>query len=391
MALSNIKTGIEHLPQGSTNFYRISNTWSLALKAGAMTVGAIALANLLVVHSEHFDTSVRNMAKCSNMSRGAVQSAMGNLVDLGLADPVMRGNSCLGYRVYFSRTPKIPGIKFEPHEIEGGPNIDPVVAQNMGQLGSEFEPHIKTPLQDSSLRSVERHASTVPAEARPVATISTGIDGQSGFSFADDQGVIPEMDIQRIMAELRRAGIKGDPDDYELRDFITSRIAFMTASTFKGKPMVRGDKDVAQANRNRVVTFCMRIIGKEDFRWSSKRVDPSLRRKADEIRAQIAELTKSAASYRMQDGSVISGVEYDAIALDLQTHRDEMISKRIRRRPDSYTVEAWRRYLNDSFTIKVVAEYIYQQKAPAHLPADEDRSEQRRKISELQAQLAAMA
>lgn len=387
-----LKPGVEEIPPGTPHFYRLSNSWAMALKVGAMTVGAIALANLLAVSGKNFDTSVRNISRCSKMSRSAVQNAMDNLVHLGLADPVMNGNHCFGYRVYLGRTPKVVGLKTGPSIALGdGTENGPSMAWKPDQDGMDSVPLYKEPEDSSSLRSSERIASLRSgASAKPVATITTASDGQVGFGFADDQGVLSELDILKVMTDIRKEDIGGDPEDHELRAMITGRIAFMTSPTFKGHPLVKGGKETAQANRDKVKSFCMRIISKSEFRWASKRVDPVHRDRVETIKRQIADLMRKTETYQLKDGSVVSPSTYSQIMLDLQTHRDQMIEDRIKVRPKAIPSRDWRQKLEERITLELVAKHIYGDAADAHLPADEDRMEYRRQISVLRSELAMM-
>lgn len=374
------RPGVKHLPKGATGYNRISNSWNRAVQSGLLTTGAAALAMILVIQPETFDTSVRNLARISQMSRGTIQTAMNNLVQLGLADPVMKGNICIGYAVDFSR--EAPGVD---QKLGHG------VAQNLDQGGLKIEPHIKTPLQDSSsLRSSELRLASAKASAKPVATISVDRSGQVGFGFSDDQGVIPDAEIARIMTELRKLDIKGDPEDYELREFVTARIAFMTSPEFKGKKLQRGGKETTQDNRNRVIGFSMRIITKDGFKWGSKRVDPVHAERAQRIRAEIAELERRSQIYRMVDGSEITVREHDELMLKVQTHRDELIRKRLALRPESINRDVWRRRVEDLYTIEAATRHLFGDRADHYLVSDEDRTAYRRQANVLREELMRM-
>lgn len=395
-------TSIIKMVRRTENFSMIPCSWSDAWIDRRMTDAAMKIVHFLCRRSTGFKITHRNLAKQLGMGLATVTAAIANLHDLGVALKHLTDSRATGYEIDLNIV--IPGSSYEEFlKTKGSAGVSktetPRVSetetgrfQNRNMGVSETETIYKIGLEDTSLRSEERAASSLrsePASARPVATISVAGDGQVGFSFTDDQGVIPESDIQRIMADIRKTSSKGDPEDYELRQFITDRIAFMTSDTFKGQKLARGGKEVTQANRNRVMSFCMRIIDKPDFRWSSKRVEPAKRGRADAIRQQIAGLMRKAETYRMQDGSEISIAEYDAKMLDLQSHRTDLIAKRLKLRPKSIDPQRYRSKL-EAITLEDVAKYIYGDKAPSHIPADEDRSEYRRQISALRAELSAM-
>ena len=389
-------TIIKRKPGAGENFSIIPNSWSDAWLDRRMNDAAMKVIHFFCRKPEGFRVTHRNLAKRLGMGLATVTSAIANLHDLGVALRNSGDGRTTGYEINMNITIPAPE-KLAFVKVSKDKSVSETETrrfQNGNTSVSKTETIYKTESQDTSLRSEERAGPSIlsgPARARPTATISADKAGQVGFGFSDDQGVIPETDIQRIMEELRKLDIKGNPEDYELRDFVTSRIAFMTAPEFRGQKMQRGGKETMQANRNKVIGFCMRIISKPDYRWSSKRVNPEVRGKAESIRQQIAKLERQSQTYRMKDGRELNVSDFDALMLKLRTHQEEMITARMARRPKGLDYREWRDKVRSVITIEAAAYHLYGKDADSYIPAEDDRLQYRRQANDLREELARMS
>lgn len=383
------------LEPGTTKFSRIPNSWSDAWLDRRMNDAAMKVIHFFCRKPQGFRVTHRTLAKRLGMGLTTITSAISNLHELGVALRHSDDGRTTGYELNMNiEIPEKPAFR-KVKEDNSVPETVTMRSQNGNASVPETGTLYKRDSEDTSLRSEERAGPSIlsgPASARPTATISADKAGQVGFGFSDDQGVIPESDIQRIMDELRKLDIKGNPEDYELRDFITSRIAFMTAPEFRGQKMQRGGKETMQANRNKVIGFCMRIISKPDYRWSSKRVNPEVRGRAESIRQQIAKLERQSQTYRMKDGRELNVSDFDALMLKLRTHQEEMITARMARRPKGLDYREWRDKVRSVITIEAAAYHLYgKDAADSYIPAEDDRLQYRRQANDLREELARMS
>lgn len=368
-------------------YFLFRNSLQIAAETGLITPTAYIIAGHIARKPKDYPFTIGNLGRNLSMSRNTIRDAVRNLIQCGMAHEVFNSR---GASVGFHLNLNAEVISPET----GGQILTPLNGQDFDPTPGE--PADPTPVQSTDplykKLSKERPASSLRSESgqtKASATITTERSGQVGFAFSDDQGVVPDQDIARIMHELRKLDLKGDPEDFELKRFVTDRIEFLTSDRVKNK-LQRGGKEKAQANRNRIVDMCMRIVAKPDHRWSTKRIDPAHQARAERVKEQIADLERRSQTYRMQDGSEINGNEYARRLVDLRNHQDELVRVRMLKRPSNIDREEWRRKVEAAWTIEAVAKHVYGDQASAYLVVDEDRLGFRRQIHALREELSAM-
>lgn len=361
----------------------IPNSWSDAWIDRRMSDHAMKIVHYLCRKFDTYRITQRTLASKLGFGLDTTNKALLNLHELGVASKHVNKGKTVGYTINmnveipagsptFRRikdvSDPVSGTRFQPSGRPSDPEPDTLADPEPGSLYKT--PSSMTPCPSPSLREEKGQAGS----ARPAMVMRADQTGQIGISFADDQGVIPDRDVEQIMASLRQENLGGDPEDFELREFVLSRIAFLTRPDFKGKPMVRGDKAVAAANRAKVVKFCMNLIAKDDFRWTSRRVDQTLARRRA---ARVAQIAKEIEEQRLAvstvltpSGARISAEENLKNLYAIKDRRDQLISSRLARRPSRYTPAEWRRRLEESFTEEVVAKDLFADKAASMFATD---------------------
>lgn len=367
-------------------YFLIRNSLAMAAETGLITPTALIIAVHVARKPKDYVFTIRNLERNLPMTRNTIRTAVRNLVDQKIAHEVFndRGHS-IGFHLDLDAEVILP---------ETGQNLTPLNDADFDPTPVHFSDPDPVQSVDPLYKNLPKEwpASSLRSESgltKTSATIATDRAGQVGFAFSDDQGVVPDQEITRIMAELRKLDIKGNPEDFELKRFVTDRIEFLTSDRVKNK-LQRGDKQTSQANRNRIVDMCMKIISKPEHRWSSKRVDPVHQARAERIKQQISDLERKSQTYRMQDGTEIDGQEYQRRLVELRNHQDELIRSRMMRRPSNVDREEWRRKVEKAYSLEATAACIYGDKAGAYLEVTEDRIGFRKQIHELRAELATM-
>lgn len=368
-------------------YFLFRNSLQVAAEAGIITPTAYIIAGHIARKPSDYPFTIGNLVRNLTMSRNTIRDAVRNLIQCGMAHEVFnsKGNS-IGFHLNLNVEVILPETR--------GQNLTPLACQDFDP--TPVQPANPTPVQsaDPLYKNLpkERPASSLRSESgqtKTSATIATDRAGQVGFAFSDDQGIIPDQEIARIMTELRKLDIKGNPEDFELKRFVTDRIEFLTSDRVKNK-LQRGGKETVQANRNRIIDMCMKIIVKPEHRWSSKRVDPVHQARAERIKQQISDLERKSQTYRMQDGTEIDGQEYQRRLVELRNHQDDLIRSRMLKRPASIDREEWRRKVEKAYSLEATAACIYGDKAGAYLEVTEDRIGFRKQILVLRQELSMM-
>lgn len=366
-------------------YFLIRNSLAMAAETGLITPTALIIAVHVARKPKDYVFTIRNLERNLPMTRNTIRTAVRNLVDHQIAHEVFND---VGHSIGF-------------HLDLDAEVILPETGQNLTPPGEVPDPTPVQSVDPTPVQSVDPLYKNLPKEwpasslrsesglTKTSATIATDREGQVGFAFSDDQGVIPDQEIARIMTDLRKLDIKGNPEDFELKRFVTDRIEFLTSDRVKNK-LQRGGKETAQANRNRIIDMCMKIISKPDHRWSSKRVDPVHQARAERIKQQISDLERKSQTYRMQDGTEIDGQEYQRRLVELRNHQDELIRSRMLRRPSGIDREEWRRKVEKAYSLEATAACIYGDRAGAYLEVSEDRLGFRKQIHALREELSTM-
>ena len=350
-----------------SGFSMILNSWIDANLDGRLSHTTITMVLAAARKGERFHLTRGNLVKLTGMSHTTVSKAFGELIELGVASHGYRSGQLFGYNLRMDVdiiTPN-PENGREPHPENG--------------------PHIKTPdSRTSSLRSEGRLASSLRSETSRTpgrVTISTAVGGQVGIDFHSTGPSITDRSIDRIVEELRRSDLRGDPEDDELRRFIAKRIEFIESRNWKGKPFETTGKDAERNNRLMIVQLCMGIVRKGPD-WKTKRRDPNERRAAEAAQRTIDTLWKDYDTRLMRDGSLIPVDEYDRITERLRREQARLIAKdRQETRRPSWEIE-------DDYPLDRVARLIYAGEADHYLLSETDRDrrlELRNRVRDLEA------
>lgn len=353
--------------RGRSNFSMVLNSWIDATLDGRLSPSTLTIVLAVARKGERFHLTRGNVVKLVGMSHTTVSKAFGELIEIGVASHGYRGGQLYGYNLRMD-------VDVSPAGPESGRSTRP-----------ENGLHSKTQPEITSLRSEEY---PFPASLRSAetgspsrATIRTDRTGQVGLDFHSSGPAITDRMIDRIIDDLRKEDLRGDPENDELKRFIAKRIEFIESASWKGKPFATSGKDAERNNRMLVVQLCMSIIRK-GADWKTKRRDAAQQRAAEAAQATVDQLWREYDTRHMRDGSFIRVDAYERIVEELRVEQRRLVAiERAKSRRPSWQIE-------EDFPLDRVARLIYLDKADSYILAEDDRDRRqqiRNRVRELEA------